>query len=244
MQKKANNKENLLLKESKPSTKKGPVLQQELSIQKNEGPYDIFKNSLKRAENLVDINLASDGKTKFAIANVNLKDAYRAVIVLSISALDAYIRTFVFREIKELLLNRNLNAGLKKYIKEELLDKETLFNIAFEPDFFDKIQKEFIKDFNKQSFQGQRNISSYMALAGYENIFREISKNANISPDNLQRDLEHFTSRRHQIVHRGDYDIDQTEATENKIDESEARNCIKLVETIAIHIHELSKKTI
>jgi hypothetical protein len=202
-------------------------------------PYEIFTNSLQRAKNLVDIDTGKDGK-KLPIPKCNLEDAYRAAIVLSISALDAYIRTFVLERIKILLSNKSLPTKLKEYIKKVLFDKDTLHTIVFETTFYEKIEEEFSKDFQKQSFQGHRNIESYMAIAGYDDIFRQISKKADRSHDNLRSDIEKYTSRRHEIAHCGDHDLNQTKPTENKITKKYTQECIDLVDSIAKHIHKIS----
>jgi len=202
--------------------------------------FSIFTNSLRRAKNLIDIDTAKD-KTKLQIEEENLNDAYRASIVLSISALDAYVRVFVLDRIKDLLKKQQLPQALKDYIKKDLFpNKETFHGIVFEPDFYKKIEDAFNKDFEKQSFQGQRNIAVYMKIAGYEDIFRKISRNADKSADNLQTNIEKYTQRRHDIVHCGDHDLGQVDITENKIDKQDAQKCIQLVEFIAEQIHQIS----
>lgn len=202
--------------------------------------FSIFKNSLRRATNIMDIDVAEDG-TALPIAKEKLDDAYRATIVLSISALDAYVRVFVLDKIRALLKTQQLPQALKDYIKKDLFpNKETFHSIIFESDFFKKIEDAFNKDFEKQSFQGQRNISVYMKIAGYEDIFRKISRNADKSSDNIQSNIEKFTQRRHDIVHSGDHDLGQIEITENKITKEDAKKCIELVGFIAEQIHQIS----
>ena len=70
----------------------------DLSDEKSELAFKIFKSGIKRAENLLRIDLGSENK--ISISEDKLKDSYRAVIVLSISALDAYIKTFLIVEIR------------------------------------------------------------------------------------------------------------------------------------------------
>jgi hypothetical protein len=202
--------------------------------------FTIFTNSLKRAQNLVDINISTDG-AKLEIVDEKLNDAYRASIVLSISALDAYVRIFVLDRVKDLLKKQQPPPALKEYIKKDLFpNKDTFHSIIFESDFYKKIEDAFNKDFEKQSFQGQRNIAVYMKIAGYEDIFRKISRNADKSADNIQSNIEKYTQRRHDIVHCGDHDLGQTDITEYNISKEDAQNCIKLVDFIAQQIHQIS----
>ncbi len=203
--------------------------------------HQIFESSIKRAENLHTINKDSNGK-KLKIAKDKLLDSYRAVIVLSISALDAYIKTYLISEIKKRINERNLTKELKAYIKDELFTKETLYNVVLEPNFIDQVIEKFEADFEKRSFQGQKSIDKYMKLAGIDQVFKEITKSANVSQDNLLSNVEKYTQMRHKIVHCGDHDLTQTELTENKISESDAKECINLVKLIANEIHKLSLK--
>lgn len=210
-------------------------------IKKSDQAFQIFNSGIKRAENLHTINIDSSGK-KISIPKDKLLDCYRAVIVLSISALDAYVKTFLTQEIKQKITDRTLSKDLKTYIIEELFTKESFHQVALDSDFIDKVIEKFDLDFEKKSFQGQKSIDKYMKLAGIDQVFKAITKSANVSLDNLLRDLERFTNMRHLIVHCGDHDLNQTALTENKVQEKDAKDCIKLVKLIATEIHNLNKQ--
>lgn len=209
-------------------------------FEKSERAYKIFSSGIKRAENLHKINVGTKNK-KLSIPKDKLLDSYRAVIVLSISALDAYVKTYLITEIKQRISDRSLSKDLKVYIKEELFTKDTLYQVVLEPDFIEKVIEKFDLDFEKRSFQGQKSIDKYMKLAGIDQVFKSITKSANVSLDNLLGDLERFTNMRHQIVHCGDHDLNQTELTENMISEKDAKDCIKLVKLIASEIHKINQ---
>lgn len=202
--------------------------------------YLIFESGIKRAENLLEINIDSEG-TALNIPESKLLDSYRAVMVLSISALDSYIKTFLIVEIKKSLTERNLSTDLKKYIKEELFNKEELHQVVLEINFYDQVIKKFDADFEKRSFQGQQSIDKFMKLAGMNQIFKQISISADRSIDNILSSIENYTQRRHLIVHCGDHDLTQTQLTENVIDRKIASDCIAMVKLIATEIHKLSQ---
>jgi len=209
--------------------------------EKSELAFKIFNSSIARAENLLKINIDAQ-KNKLPISEDKLLDSYRAVIVLSISALDAYIKTFLIVEIKKSLGEKKLSPDLKKYIKEELFTKDTLHQFVLENNFYDKVIEKFDEDFEKRSFQGQKSIDKYMKIAGVNQVFKLVSKSADKSEDKLLSSIENFTQRRHLIVHCGDHDLTQTELTENKIEEKDASDCIKLVSLIVNEIHKISQK--
>lgn len=207
--------------------------------EKSELAFKIFKSGIKRAENLLKINIGSDSST-LPISNDKLLDSYRAVIVLSISALDAYVKTFLIVEIKRSLNEKKLSSDLKKYIKEELFTKDTLHQHVLEDNFYEKVIEKFDEDFEKRSFQGQKSIDKYMKLAGLNQVFKLISNSADKSVDKLHAAIENFTQRRHLIVHCGDHDLTQTTLTENTITEKDASDCISLVTLLANEIHKIS----
>ena len=201
--------------------------------------FKIFKSGIKRAENLLKINIGSNNSV-LLISNDKLLDSYRAIIVLSISALDAYVKTFLIVEIKRSLHKKKLSYELKKYIKEELFNKDTLHQHVLEDNFYEKVIEKFDEDFEKRSFQGQKSIDKYMKLAGLNQVFKLISNSADKSADKLHAAIENFTQRRHLIVHCGDHDLTQTTLTENIISEKDASDCISLVTLIANEIHKIS----
>lgn len=210
--------------------------------EKSELAYKIFNSGIKRAENLLKINIDKDNNT-LSISEDKLLDSYRAVIVLSISALDSYIKTFLIVEIKKSLKEKKLSPDLKKYIKEELFNKEELYNVVLEDNFYEKVINKFDVDFEKRSFQGQKSIEKFMKLAGVNQVFKQISISADKSVDKLYSSIEKFTTRRHEIVHCGDHDLTQTELTENAVSEQNASECIELVKLIANEIHKISQES-
>ncbi|HTB30777.1 MAG TPA: hypothetical protein VK808_02055, partial [Bacteroidia bacterium] len=76
-----------------------PVIGKDTMPKENKAKYNsaqahkIFMSGIKRAENLHSINIDEKGE-KLSIPENKILDSYRAVIVLSISALDAYVKTF------------------------------------------------------------------------------------------------------------------------------------------------------
>jgi hypothetical protein len=208
--------------------------------EKSELAFKIFNSSIKRADNLLNINI-DPKNNKIPIPEDKLLDSYRAVIVLSISALDAYIKTFLMVAIKKSLNEKVLSPELKKYIKEELFTKDSLHQYVLESNFYETVIEKFDEDFEKRSFQGQKSIDKYMKLAGVNQVFKLVCNSADKSVDKLLVAIENFTQRRHLIVHCGDHDLTQTELKENLITEKDASDCIKLVSLIVNEIHKISQ---
>ena len=219
---------------------KGEEIKSKETNVKRIGPYEIFNLSLERAKNLLKIHKAANDNG--TLKTNQLQDAFRASIVLSISALDAFIRTFIIEKIRDLIADSNeklpgsLTDKIKEYIKSEALIESARKN-----DLLDRVEKIFQSEFNNKSFQGKNNIIENMKLIGFENIFKDIAHKANINEDILIKKLDKYTQRRHMIVHKGDYDLAVVPPKENMISKKEANQCKNLVLEIAKHIHELEK---
>jgi hypothetical protein len=202
-------------------------------------PFTIFNLCIERAHNLIKIHEAAHG-TK-AKPEKYLADAHRAAIVLTISALDAYIRSLIISKIREILANKTqlLPVSLFEQIKK-FLNQDVLLEAARKDDLLDRVEKAFQSDFERKSFQGTKNIEDYMKMAGFDNIFHAVAMNAGINEDTLRSNIDRFTNRRHTIAHKGDYNLKEQPPRENVITKKDAQECIKIVTIVAKEIHKLS----
>lgn len=198
--------------------------------------YDIFLRTIKRANNLVDTH--KDGEK---CCEEHL-DSFRAAVVLSISALDAYTRTLVIEKILVQLSDpaKEIPEKLKLYIKG-LLNQDALLEAGRRYQFREKVEKAIRADFETKSLQGEYKIDFYMELAGYKNIFEKVSHSANRSESRLRADIEKYTKRRHIIAHCGDYDLTQIPHTEKDIDKDFSKHCIDIVIVFAEHLNKVTK---
>lgn len=219
---------------------KGEEIKSKETNLKKIGPYEIFNLSLERANNLLKIHKAANDNR--SLESKQLEDAFRASIVLSISALDAFIRTFIIEKIRDLIgkSNEKLPGSLTDKIKI-FIKPESLIEAARKNDLSDRVEKRFQADFENKSFQGTKNINENMKLIGFKDIFKDISTRANKNERTLKDKLDKYTLRRHMIVHKGDYDLAKAPPQEIKISKKEANECKNLVVEIAKHIHELEK---
>lgn len=201
-------------------------------------PYDIFLKCIKRAANLINFHKESENETG---KEEHYCDAYRAAIVLSISALDAFIRTLVIERVKKILLDKKpLNPELRDYLKN-LLNQDKLLDAARDYNLLEIVEKALRDDFEKKSFQGDWKISSFMKLVGHSEIFKQISIKAELNETTMTQNINKFTKRRHIIAHSGDYSLNETMQTENGIDKKYAKDCIDLVSKFAETLNEITE---
>lgn len=201
-------------------------------------PYDVFEQCIARASNLVSMHDATWESTQ--ISEAHYCDCYRAAVVLSISALDAYIRKVVVSETRDILADsaKNLNKELSDYIKL-LLNQDKLLDAARKSNLLDVVEESVKDDFSTKSFQGEWKISKHLAMVGHGEIFAKVSIRANINEKNLKDRLAGYTNRRHIIAHSGDYDLNQTPHVEHTITKKYATDCIDLVRLFACTMNEI-----
>lgn len=203
------------------------------------GAYDVFRLCIERAKNLLKIHQAAHGNRSRPEAY--LADAHRAAIVLSVSALDAYVRTVCLERVRMIIADKSrelptpLAAEIKKFLKDD-----QLLEAARKDDLLSRVEKAFRQDFERKSFQGVKNITECLQLAGFDDVFHAVAVGESLNEDNLKEDLNRFTKRRHAIAHQGDYDLSQHPPVENPIRKSDPEACIKLITTIAKAVHKLS----
>jgi hypothetical protein len=199
-------------------------------------PVTIFQNSIKRARTLAAISTSLVVGTTEPI----LSDAYRASIVLAVSALDAFVRTLVIEEIIMQMRDPKYQVTdrLRQLVKD-YLGHDGLFDGARQGDLISRIDKALRDRFEEKSFQGVKNIADALQLIGHNDVFHAIAISASVNEDNLKSDLGKFTKRRHLIAHCGDHDLSQTPPVENTIAESDATRCIEVAELVVNEINKL-----
>lgn len=200
--------------------------------------YDLFELCIQRAKNLVKLHQAAHGRQ--AKPEKYMADAHRAAIVLAIAALDAFVRTFIISRTRRLLVSRTaaIPPSLSAHIKKFLSDDD-LLDAARKDDLLDRVEKAFRNDFDRRSFQGTRNIEECMKMVGFDDIFHEVAIRAKLNEDTLRSDLDRYTSRRHTIAHRGDYDLNENPPKEIAVTKKDAQDCIRCATAIAKHIRDL-----
>lgn len=205
---------------------------------KSISPFEVFEKCIIRAENLISVHDSTEKIEE--ISDEHYCDCYRAAVVLSISALDAFVRKVVVSEIRKILskTDKPINPELADYVKN-LLNQDKLLEAARKYNLLDKVEEAVKVDFETKSFQGEWKITQYLKMVGYKDIFSEVSVKADINEKNLKQKLNIFTNRRHIIAHSGDYDLNQTPHKENEIDKTYAKECINIVRLFASKINEI-----
>lgn len=217
------------------------ITSEETTDSKALSSLDVFYKCIKRAENLISIQTKTEAILE--ISEQHYCDCYRAAVVLTISALDAFIRTIVISEIRKNLMDtkKQLPSKLSDYLKN-LLSQDKLLEAARNSDLLEKVEEAVKTDFETKSFQGEWKISSFLEMVGHKEILSEVSVKADINEKNLRRKLNIYTDRRHVIAHSGDYNLNQNPPSEIDIDKNYASDCVEIVSLFAKTINEIIER--
>jgi len=218
-----------------------PNLKSKSKIQRSPA-FHIFSQSIQRSKNLLKIHDLAHGKK--AKPEKYLSDIHRAAVVLAISAMDAFICKFITTKISDLLSDDSKEPPgplLNKIREVTEKPKHTLIIDAVRKNNIRQLIEDILQEeYEKKIFQGTDSIERCMNIVGYKNVFKTIASKAKLNEDDMKNELNNYTKRRHIIVHRGDFDINENPPkTENTITKTYAKKCISLIEKIAKQINEL-----
>ena len=202
-------------------------------------PLAMFERSIDRAQNLLTIHgMVHRTRSRPPLL---LADVHRAVIVLAVSALDAYIRTLVVNKVLVAIkdIHTQIPSKLRDYLKG-LITYDELLEAARIADLCTRVEKALKTKMEESSYQGVAKITEAMKLVGHDDIFKEVARAASINEQQLKEGVGRYTTRRHIVAHCGDYDLTQTPPTENPITKHEAEECIKLMTIVARKIDKVS----
>ncbi|MDH7515185.1 MAG: HEPN domain-containing protein [Bacteroidota bacterium] len=189
--------------------------------------FDNFRSIMKRAETLVDLHkvLCPRGKPKAEYA-----DILRAVIVLSVSAVDGYFHEKIPENIARLIQGkrgRNLPGKLIDVIKAEA-SHEKLISIMFEKRRLSHIVSLVRKSMKEKTYQDPGKIEEAIKLLGIDKFWEKVGQQLNVQKEKkIKTYIQRYINRRNDIAHRADFG--QTKRNKNKlhnINRSYANKCI------------------
>jgi len=165
---------------------------------------------------------------------IDLSDILRSQLVYAVSALDKLIhelvrigmlQSFLGQRTKTLKFN-GFTISLETYSKIQQLSQSTETLQLEGPEYF--FEQEIIIKHKHLSFQDPDKISDALSLIWEEKQkWQQVAFSLNMSDDYLKKRLKNIVSRRNQIVHEADIDI-QTNLR-NSIDEEDVKESVDFI---------------
>ena len=165
---------------------------------------------------------------------IDLSDILRSQLIYAVSALDKLIhelvrigmlQSFLGQRTKTLKFN-GFTISLETYSKIQQLSQSTETLQLEGPEYF--FEQEIIIKHKHLSFQDPDKISDALSLIWEEKQkWQQVAFSLNMSDDYLKKRLKNIVSRRNQIVHEADIDI-QTNLR-NSIDEEDVKESVDFI---------------
>lgn len=176
----------------------------------------------------------------------------RASVVMSLSALDAYVHQVIFDQIPKILKSQQNNISQKLF--------ELTSNIFANPKDFKGCKEYYHSILNSShphieitnlvkpnllqySYQRPEKILEAYKLINYENIFSDVSsiwQGDKTNEKDIKDKLEAYCKRRNQIAHEGD--LEHTSSKPKPITFVFADNCIDFIENLVKRLDKIIYK--
>lgn len=172
---------------------------------------NIAKNNFDRNITSVDdlIKIYEIISTQLPILKVQSSEILRAVIVLSVSALDNFLHDFFRTEIVDSYLgvgNFNIQFDKLKISIKALTEIENSTSVAEKQNY---LTNELRKIQKTESYQSSKSIENIFSILGVKGIWTKLSDIGidNLSSIDIKNELANIIDRRNKISHESDWDF-------------------------------------
>jgi len=175
---------------------------------------EIFRQTIERAQALVDLHrtLCPRGKPKAEYA-----DILRSAVVVAVSAMDGYFHEKLVESVPRLVRakkGRHLPGKLVQIIKEQA-SHEKLIETIFKERPTSHIASMVRNSVRDRTYQDVGKIEDALRIIGLDDLWYRVGRKLKIGKEKARGLVQGYVTRRHQIVHRGDFG--QTKRTKNKL---------------------------
>lgn len=195
-----------------------------------------YKRFVETFSNSKNITAIYEGLIASKVA-LDFDDLLRWQWVQAVSALDKYIHDVIIKGMIDIYNGKRTETQkFKSYpITMELLMKINNSDIGII-----ELEKEWIKQQEKKSYQTPSNIADGLSLIWLEDHkWSTIASEMNKSEKAVRQELASISIRRNQIVHQGDYPTESSDRQEIRIDD--VLDVLGFIELLASAINQCLK---
>ncbi len=165
-------------------------------------PAAVFVKNLGRARGLLGLHVRLHGRP--GRPEQHTPDLLRAVVVLGVAALDAYVHQKVVGAITRGRLSsppEPLKARVKELVKK---DPDLPINLAIAPAPFEALLTPLVESIYKETYQDPGTVERAFELVGIPGIWASVANALGEDETTVKRRLAEFVQRRHAIAHEAD----------------------------------------
>ncbi len=198
--------------------------------------HDNFIRNIASVDSLLSIHEILIKQFPLLIANAD--ELLRAVIVLSVSALDNYLHDFYRTEIVEGFLgtgNFNVKFDKIKISIQLIREMNDAFSDAEKRNF---LNNEIRKMQKTESFQSQKSIENIFDVINIKNVWTKLEANIGIKAKEIKDELGLIIERRNKISHESDWDY--FNQRKNLIDVDEVTTVVQFIKNFEKGINAIA----
>ena len=202
----------------------------------NNVSYTAFERNIESIDDLLKLHTLL--VTDYPLLKAQSDELLRAVVVLSVSALDNYLHDFYRTEIVEAYLGKgNFNVQFEKIsISLKLLAGiDTAFSEAEKRNFLDAELRKLQKT---DSFQSPKSVEYIFGNINVKGVWSKLEPVMGIAAQNIKDELGLIIDRRNKISHESDWDY--FNQRKNVIDYAEIANVVEFIKRLVKGLNSIT----
>lgn len=221
---------------------------------------ELFDKTISRSEEMLSAHEDAFKRGRPSPGGVS-DDLFRAIIVFSVSAFDAYLHKRIIEVASGIISTKNripekcLAPILSNFQKKDGGDKTTaiareVLQIAIGKKPAERVRHFLEKGISERTFQKTKDVTSAAQMMGIEDIWEKINTNISVAKNGPKKKgrkpdyavfLNKFVERRDMIVHESDtYSSKKHHGNLRKITRTEVREGLKNLKKIVHTIEKIS----
>lgn len=181
---------------------------------------------------------------RLGIENEDLLWMPRSSVVMSMSALDAYVHAVIIDRVPALLLSNSAPDSLLELYSSLLPVKNAngfkeIMKYINSTNPVQQLTDKVRDHLSFMSYQAPEKITAGFELVGVKNIFQQVSdtwQGRNSTADDLRRFLANYYKRRNQIAHEGDVEHN---GSSRAITPKYAKDCHDFIESLVTRMNKI-----
>ena len=198
----------------------------------------VFQQNIRRSRALIATHVRLHNKRGKPAMVVS--DIMRASVVLTVSAIDAYLHGVARRYAAKAAQQNPVPPALLDMIKEWRLDPSEILELTLSEDGADRFAAKVEEHFADRTLQDPSKVEQVYRILGIPDIWQDVARRLGRPKDDLCRDFAAVVKRRHRIAHEADIDPEGKGPTKKRaLGRDTASDYCDLIESIVTQLQAI-----
>lgn len=164
----------------------------------------VFQQNIRRSRALIATHVRLHNKRGKPAMVVS--DIMRASVVLTISAIDAYLHGVALHYAARAAQQKPVPPALLEMIRDWRLEASEILDLTLSADGAKKFAERVDDHFADRTLQDPSKVDQVFRILGITDIWQQVAHGMGRAKDDLCRDFAAIVRRRHEIAHEADID--------------------------------------